>query len=86
VQARVYSEEEIRRNPWYPDSHYNLGLLWMRLDRLDEAVGEWEQAIAVDPDYAPPYEMLARYYQDRNPGRFEYYLGELKRLGISGLE
>jgi hypothetical protein len=30
--------------------------------------------------------MLARYYQDRNPGRFEYYLGELKRLGISGLE
>ena len=85
-RARVYYEEEIRRNPWYPDSHYNLGLLWVRLDRLDEAVGEWEQAIAVDPDYAPPYEMLARYYQDRNPGRFEYYLGELKRLGISGLD
>ena len=46
--ARAYYDEEIRRNPWYPDSHYNLGLLWARLDRLDAAVQEWERAIEVD--------------------------------------
>ena len=85
-RARAYYDEEIRRNPWYPDSHYNLGILWARLDPLDEAVREWEQAIAVDPDYAAPDEILARYYQDRSPGRSAYYLDELKRLGISGLD
>lgn len=79
--ARAYYDEEIRRNPWYPDSHYNLGLLWARLDRLDAAVQEWERAIEVDPDYAAPYEMLARYYQDRDPERFEHYRGQLRRLG-----
>ena len=85
-RAKAYYDEEIGRNPWYPDSHYNLGILWARLDRLDEAVRAWERAIAVDPDYAAPYEMLARYYQDRNADRFERYLGELERLGISGLD
>ena len=37
--------------------------------------------MTVDPDYAAPDEMLARYYQDRSPGRSAYYLDDLKRLG-----
>ena len=75
-------EEEIRRNPWYAESHYNLGILWSRLGRLDDAVREWERAIEVDPDYALPHEILARYYQDRDPERYAHYLGQLSRLGV----
>ena len=80
--ARGYFEEEIRRNPWYAESHYNLGILWSRLGRLDDAVREWERAIEVDPDYALPHEILARYYQDRDPERYAHYLGQLSRLGV----
>ena len=44
---------------------------------------EWEAAVAVDPDYAAPYEMLARYHQDRDPDRFRHYVSELRRLGLT---
>ncbi len=84
--ARAYYDEEIRRNPWYPDSHYNLGMLWLRQDQVDRAVREWEQAIEVDPDYALPYEMLARFYQDVDPAQFQHYRDELRRLGIKTFE
>ncbi|MAW63179.1 MAG: hypothetical protein CL473_04255 [Acidobacteria bacterium] len=81
--ARTYYEAEIARNPWYADSHYNLGVLWARLNQLDNAVQEWEAALAVDPDYPAPYEMLARYHRDRDPERFQHYVGELRRLGLT---
>jgi Tfp pilus assembly protein PilF len=82
--AASYYEAEIQRNPWYPNSHHNLGLLWARLNRLDDAVREWETAIEVDPDYAAPYEMLVRYHREQNnPERVQYYLDELRRLGIT---
>lgn len=82
--AANYYQAEIRHSPWYPNSHYNLGILWARLNRLDDAVREWETAIAIDPDYAAPYEMLARYHREQNnPERFQYYLNELGRLGLT---
>ena len=82
--AASYYQAEIQHSPWYPNSHYNLGILWARLNRLDDAVREWETAITIDPDYAAPYEMLARYHREQNdPERFEYYLNELTRLGLN---
>ena len=41
-----------------------------------------DAAIEVDPDYALPYEILARYYQNRDQERYAYYLGHLSRLGV----
>ena len=82
--AASFYQAEIRHSPWYPNSHYNLGILWARLNRLDDAVREWETAITIDPDYAAPYEMLARYHREQNnPERFQYYLNELSRFGLS---
>ena len=82
--AATYYQAEIQRNPWYANSHHNLGILWAQLNRIDDAVREWETAIAVDPDYAAPYEMLAQYYREgNNPERLDYYLRELRRLGIT---
>ena len=82
--AASFYQAEIRHSPWYPNSHYNLGILWARLNRLDDAVREWETAITIDPDYAAPYEMLARYHREQNnPERFQYYLSELARLGLN---
>ena len=82
--AAGYYQAEIQHSPWYPNSHYNLGILWARLNRLDDAVREWETAITIDSDYAAPYEMLARYHREQNnPERFQYYLNELSRFGLS---
>ncbi|MDA1094348.1 MAG: tetratricopeptide repeat protein [Acidobacteria bacterium] len=82
--AATYYQAEIQHTPWYANSHHNLGILWAQLNRFEDAVREWETAIEVDPDYAAPYEMLARYYRNQNnPERFNHYVSELRRLGMT---
>lgn len=39
-------------NPNYADAHYNLGLIFQKLERVGEAVDSLQKAIALKPDYA----------------------------------
>ena len=44
--------------PDQPEAHHNLGLIYWRLDRPDEAVQEFKTAIAVDPNLIVAYDGL----------------------------
>lgn len=47
--------ETLRVNPAAFVAHYNLGVILEGRDRLDEARQHFEQAVALNPGYAPPY-------------------------------
>ncbi|HLF17540.1 MAG TPA: protein kinase [Candidatus Omnitrophota bacterium] len=48
------------------DEHHGQGLQYSRNGRMDEAAGEFKEAIALRPDYAPYYRDLALAYEALN--------------------
>jgi len=56
-EAEKHYQKAIELKPGYPEAHYNLGFLYMQGPRLklDEAVKEFDQAIAARKDYAKAY-------------------------------
>ncbi len=50
----------LEARPDYPEALNNLGILYLRTQRRDEAVASFEKAIEVAPDFDQPYLNLAR--------------------------
>lgn len=48
-----------------PEVHNNLGTLWKKQGRLDDAVGAYRQALAQSPGYANAHYNLGNVYRDR---------------------
>jgi serine/threonine-protein kinase len=56
--------------PDHLEARLSLGLVLLRLDKLDAARSQYEKALAVDPQYAPSYYSLASYYAlSNNPDK-----------------
>ena len=52
-------ERALRLKPDYAQAQYNLGAALVRLGKLQEAMGHWEQALRSKPDYAEVENNLA---------------------------
>jgi tetratricopeptide (TPR) repeat protein len=50
-RAEELARAFIRRHPRYPDTHLQLGRIYQVQDRLDEAAGQYEQALRLDADH-----------------------------------
>ena len=63
-QARIYRDPEtlwrdtLMKNPQCWMAHNNLGNVFDRLGRLPDAIGEYEQALRIKPDYAEVHNNL----------------------------
>jgi tetratricopeptide (TPR) repeat protein len=58
-----------------PEAHANLGVLHTRMQKIDLAQREFEQAIAIDPSFIPAYINLADLYRTRGlDGQGKHYL------------
>jgi len=49
-----------------PRIHLNLGVAYMGLERVDDAITQWERAAALAPDYMDAYMNLGTAYQSKN--------------------
>lgn len=49
-----------------PRIHLNLGVAYMGLERVDDAIREWKRAVELDPDYMDAYMNLGSAYQASN--------------------
>jgi tetratricopeptide (TPR) repeat protein len=61
----AYCREALRRDPYLPEAHYNLGLALHRQGRIEEAERCWVQAAAINPDYAEAHFNLGALYYSR---------------------
>ena len=62
--ARAFDslQKALKLRPIYPEALNNLGILYLRTQRRDEAVASFEQCIRVAPAFDQPYLNLARVY------------------------
>ncbi len=49
-----------------PRIHLNLGVSYMGMERVDDAIREWKRAVALAPDYMDAYMNLGTAYQSKN--------------------
>jgi tetratricopeptide (TPR) repeat protein len=59
--------------------HYNLGNLYKKKGKLDEAIGEYEKALSIQPDLTDAIDMLALVYMTR--GEYEKAVSLFERVG-----
>jgi len=53
-----FMKDVVKKSPRKSRPHNNLGILYLRHDRLDQAENEFKQAIILNPNYAPGYQNL----------------------------
>jgi Flp pilus assembly protein TadD len=64
--------------PAYPEALNNLGILYLRTQRRDQAVASFEESIRVAPDFDQSYLNLARVYAiEDHPDKARDVLQEL---------
>jgi Flp pilus assembly protein TadD len=61
-QAYEYLERALKFRPAYPEALNNLGVLYLRTRRRDEAVASFEECIRAAPSFDQSYLNLARVY------------------------
>ena len=61
-RAYQYLQDALRLRPAYPEALNNLGILYLRTRRRDEAVAKFEECIRVAPGFDQSYLNLARVY------------------------
>ena len=49
-----------------PGIHLNLGVSYMGMDRIDDAIREWKRAVDLQPDYMDAYMNLGTAFQNKN--------------------
>jgi Flp pilus assembly protein TadD len=76
--ASEYLHKALQVRPVYPEALNNLGILYLKTQRRDEAVASFEESIRVAPDFDQPYLNLARVHAiEGNPERARAVLREL---------
>ncbi len=81
--AEIY-KEDLRRDPSFVQSHYQLACILHKGGRPVEAIQEIEHALKIDPDYIEAYVFLSRYYlANGSLAQAEQYvrLAQLKQPG-----
>jgi Flp pilus assembly protein TadD len=61
-QAYKYLQKALKSRPDYPEALNNLGVLYLRTKRRDDAVASFEECIRVAPAFDQSYLNLARVY------------------------
>jgi Flp pilus assembly protein TadD len=59
-QAEKFLKRALELRPAYPEALNNLGILYLRTERRDQAVASFEESIRVAPDFDQAYLNLAR--------------------------
>ncbi len=59
-RAREHFSEAVRIKPDFPDVHFNLGLLFSRQGKTDEAVAAWRKALDLKPDLVEAHQRLGQ--------------------------
>jgi Flp pilus assembly protein TadD len=78
VPAYEYLKKALKSRPDYPEALNNLGILYLRTQRRDEAVASFKQCIRVAPSFDQAYLNLARVYSvEGAPGEARAVLLEL---------
>jgi tetratricopeptide (TPR) repeat protein/thiol-disulfide isomerase/thioredoxin len=73
-----YLQRALKSRPDYPEALNNLGILYLRTQRRDEAVATFETCIRIAPEFDQPYLNLARVYSIENaPAKARAVLLEL---------
>jgi Flp pilus assembly protein TadD len=61
-RAYEYLQRALKSRPAYPEALNNLGILYLRTERRDEAVATFEECIRVAPAFDQSYLNLSRVY------------------------
>ena len=61
-KALELRKQLVRKHPNDKRAHLQLAFSYAGLDKDDQAIAEIEKAVAIDPDYAPPYNSLGYTY------------------------
>jgi Flp pilus assembly protein TadD len=61
-RAFDYLQNALKARPTYPEALNNLGVLYLRTHRRDQAVARFEECIRVAPGFDQSYLNLARVY------------------------
>jgi Flp pilus assembly protein TadD len=56
--------EALRLRPQFAGAHYNLGLVYQKQNRKDDAAREFRQVLALDPQFRPAREALLKLEKD----------------------
>jgi Flp pilus assembly protein TadD len=78
--ARAFDllQKALKLRPAYPEALNNLGILYLRTQRRDEAVASFEKCIRVAPAFEQSYLNLARVYAvEGTPEKARAILGDL---------
>ena len=67
-EIREY-QAALRINPDYAEAHYNLGVVYTRQGRIDEAIRELQAALRINPDFADAHYNLGVIYRATGPHR-----------------
>ena len=81
--ARAFEglQKALKLRPDYPEALNNLGILYLRTHRRDEAVASFEECIRVAPEFDQSYLNLARVYiVEDAPEKARSVLVELLKL------
>jgi tetratricopeptide (TPR) repeat protein len=60
--AEAFWGDVVRKSPWNPRAHNNLGLAYVDQGRIYEALEEYEKALSFNPDYAEAHNNLGFVY------------------------
>jgi Flp pilus assembly protein TadD len=66
VCRRTGTQRALKSRPDYPEALNNLGILYLRTQRRDDAVASFEKCIRVAPQFDQAYLNLARVYSIEN--------------------
>jgi len=56
--------EAVRLRPQFARAHYNLGLVFQKQNRKEDAAREFQRVLALDPQFRPAREALQKLAKD----------------------
>jgi len=80
ADAAAILEEAAKADPSNAGIHLNLGLVYLKLDRIDDAEKNLQEAIRLDPNLSDAYLGLAHIWDKRgDPAIARMYLNRARR-------
>jgi len=81
-KAEKEYKAELKVNPYYDVVHFNLGLLYAKQNKMEQAINWWQKTISLNPEYFPAYINLAIYYcQQKDFDQAVFYGREVLKRG-----